>query len=119
MFMPTSRREFLRDALTFTAALVVGGGAALVTTEGGAELSRDLGFGNRESMTDKAALSSDEKARIISEYFKTAEGREKLGAAMAEPIRARLTYRSVPVELPPVDMLRVNQVREGLGYPAL
>lgn len=105
--MSTTRREFLRDALTLTATVAVGGVALA-----GPELPK-LGIGQREGMTHI------DRSRIISEYLKTAEGREALGAAMVEPIQSRLGTRSRPHPEPPVDLTKINQIRETLGFAPL
>lgn len=39
-----------------------------------------------------APFANKEKQKLISEYFKTSEGRRKLSASLAEPLRKRRTY---------------------------
>jgi hypothetical protein len=46
-------------------------------------------------MTDSKPASNEVKEKVISEYIKTATGRQKLAASMIQPLRFRRDYTSV------------------------
>jgi hypothetical protein len=77
--MPT-RREFIRAALLTTCAASIGA-VALVPQS-------------------KPELTKAEKDALIAAYLSTPQGREKLAAAMVQPIRTRLEYDKAGQPLP-------------------
>jgi hypothetical protein len=46
-------------------------------------------------MNGNTPASNDVKEKVISEYIKTATGRQKLAASMIQPLRFRRDYTSV------------------------
>jgi hypothetical protein len=48
-----------------------------------------------ETMNVSQPASNEVKERVISEYIKTAAGRQKLAASMIQPLRFRRDYTSV------------------------
>lgn len=46
-------------------------------------------------MNNAKPASNDVKEKVISEYIKTATGRQKLAASMIQPLRFRRDYSSI------------------------